>query len=462
MEEFSKYIMAAVINHGYNAYLDVAEFLNEESFPTSRDEALWFVFKNIYEGNSPPTRATGAEYVAMANQIGLGTEVRDNNSYLRELSKIRTESDAVIRAAKTLKKDQIRRDLINKAEGIVEELMKMRIDSDTQIDKIISSAESPILDYVSSLNMNTNQVKLLSDGAREHIYSLINEPREYIGIPSFIDPWNAAVGGGYRPGIHILSARRKKGKSSHAMCDAKFVGGLGIPVLYLDREMVAEVAQVRLAASLGRVNTLDIEHGRINPGDRKHTSLNKGLDKFEQLPIYYANIAPYSIDEIVSLIRRWLIRHVGYGENGKMNPCLIIYDYIKITSSTEVSNAVKEYQAVAFYANKLADMGLKYGISVSCYTQSNKEDDVSMSDRLSHIGNSVSFLREPDSTEQQAKPNLGNRRLYLECTRFGPGFGPDDFVAMNLEGEYATLNVLGMGSQLGMAAPPEKNGDVEF
>ena len=462
--DFSQYVLSAVVRHGYEAYIDCAEIIDSDTFDDMRDSIIWTVYKNIYEGNNPPKRVTGAEYLSVARNIGYGTEIKENLKYIGELNQRETDSQQVIRAAKTLRKEQIKRDGILKMKLAINDLENLSITPSTSIDELISKIESPVFDYISSLSADTATIQKMSIGAREYINDLLENPRENIGIPSFCALWNDAVGGGYRPGLDLKSARKKQGKSTLAINDMKSIAGpsLRIPVLYLDKEMPLEAGQLRLTSSIAKTPINKIERGLINPGSKEHTSVMKALTEFEGMPVWYANVALTPFDEMLSMIRRWLVRIVGYGENGKINPALIVYDYVKLGDASELKGNTAEHQIIGFQATQLANLGIKYGVPISAYVQSNQENKVSQSDRLSWLCNALTYFVTPTDEERMANPQLGNRYYNVDCSRFGPGLAVSDVICMNLNGQYADIEVLGLKSKLGMAAPPEKNGDVEF
>ena len=456
--EASRYILGSLIQYGHDAFVECADIINEDSFIDDLHQILWKIFYTGFSRNNPPSKISGAEYLAIAKELGFADEVKDNKKLFNELKSKHIDLTSVRTNAALLRKQQTINDLLFINAQTREKLLDISLNN--SFDDIINAAQNPILDYLSKLSSSTiNDVKLLSDGAHEYINELLSNPRQYVGIPSFCEPWNLAVGGGYRPGLQLLSARRKIGKSNHAINDAKFIAELGIPILYLDREMMIEIAQTRMTSSLSKVKVYDIEHGNVNPASPDHNKILRALEKLSNLPIYYKNVAMCNDDEIVSIIKRWCLRYVGFADNGKMNPCLVILDYIKINSSGELGKDIREYQAIGFTATKLAAIGITYGIPISAYVQSNKEDEVSMSDRLSWLCNSLTYLRKPDDNELISVNNLYNRKIEIDCCRFVGGLNTKDFIALKMDGASSNLEVIGLKSQLNINHQGNDNND---
>ena len=50
--------------------------------------------------------------------------------------------------------------------------------------------------------------------------------------------------------------------------------------------------------------------------------------QLNNIPYKYITIAGKSFEETLSIMRRWIVKEVGFDENGRTNPCMIIYDYL--------------------------------------------------------------------------------------------------------------------------------------
>ena len=52
-------------------------------------------------------------------------------------------------------------------------------------------------------------------------------------------------------------------------------------------------------------------------------------------------------------MRRWLYRHVGFDQSGQSNPCLIVFDYVKLMDDRSITRNVSEFQALGFLMTKI-------------------------------------------------------------------------------------------------------------
>ena len=71
-------------------------------------------------------------------------------------------------------------------------------------------------------------------------------------------------------------------------------------------------------------------------------AVNIKPEKVKEIPYHYISVAGKSFDEIIGIARRWLFKHVGYNDEGRMNDCLIIYDYRKLMLPESINNNVAE------------------------------------------------------------------------------------------------------------------------
>lgn len=448
--EAEQAIIAAIIKYGRDGFLDVCDIIDGDSFSEYRHAVFYNTFKDIFEGNNPPEKADGATFLGAASQHGWRQDIVDNKSYLSQLKSFDVDVSSVRRHAQTVKKNSIARELLERCHNIIGELQKVNGATHT-LEQILSTVEKPIYDFVASLDGNNNGPQLLSDGLREYIDHLLNNPRDYVGIPSFCNLWNAASGGGYIEGqLSVYHARRGVGKSTFVLKEARHMAGnLGIPVLILDGEMTDVVAKERLLSAESSVKQWLIKTGKASTDQQAINKLNDGVEKVYDMPIYYYQMAGRSFDETLSVIRRWIARKVGMQSNGKANPSAIFYDYIKMNNSSSNSNKNgEEWKILGNHATELANLAIRFHNIVIGMVQSNQQFNISQSDRISWVANTVCRFYEPELDDMVSNPNAGNRRMSFEKSRFGPGIRGDDSICFQLDGDICELTELGLESQL--------------
>ena len=129
-------------------------------------------------------------------------------------------------------------------------------------------------------------------------------------------------------------------------------------------------------------------------------NVQKAVDQLSNIPYSYATVAGKPFEQILNLIKRWIVQEVKTDENGKTNDCLIIYDYLKLMSSNSITNNIQEYQALGFQITSLHNLCVKLDIPCLSFVQLNRDgitkestDAVSGSDRLIWLCTSLQYLK---------------------------------------------------------------------
>jgi hypothetical protein len=141
------------------------------------------------------------------------------------------------------------------------------------------------------------------------------------------------------------------------------------------------------------------------------------------------------------------MQEVKTDNNGRTNDCLIIYDYLKLMSSSSITNNIQEYQALGFQITALHNLCVKLDIPCLSFVQLNRDgitkestDAVSGSDRLIWLCTSFSIfkIKSPEELAEDG-PNAGNRKLVPIVTRHGGGLNDGDYINMTMQGSHARL-----------------------
>lgn len=268
--------------------------------------------------------------------------------------------------------------------------------------------------------------------------------------------------------INGFIATKNSGKSTHAInIGLHTAGTLKIPTLYLDTEMDLEPQQHRILACLSKVHISNIETGKFAKTSDKNKLYNS-QKLLEDIPFFHISVAGKPFEEILSIIRRWIIKEVGF-EGGRTNNCLIIYDYFKLMNAADLNN-MQEFQALGFQISHLSDFSKEYDFPCLAYVQLNRSgidkdtsDIISQSDRLLWLCQSASYIRRKTKEEivQDGKEN-GNVKLQtLEC-RYGSGLEDGDYINLDLEYGYFKMKELNTKSDLIKKTLANTDEDIDF
>ena len=315
------------------------------------------------------------------------------------------------------------------------------------IDEIIGILENPVTDFLREDDGGENPEKI-GEGVDDYVTFLSENKCDIIGIPTGFARYDEAIGGGLRRKcVDLVSARPKVGKSVFADNVALNVSSIGIPVLVLDTEMSKEDHLNRLIANISGTPINEVSTGKFVDDQEKDRKVREAVAKLESIPYSYVSVAGKPFEQILNIIRRWIVQEVKTDESGKTNECLIIYDYLKLMSSSSITKNIQEYQALGFQITSLHNLCVKLDIPCLSFVQLNRDgitkestDAVSGSDRLIWLCTSFSIFKAK-SPEELAEdgPNAGNRKLVPIVSRHGAGMDDGDYINMQMVGSHAKL-----------------------
>jgi len=311
------------------------------------------------------------------------------------------------------------------------------------IDEIIGISEKPVFDLLLNSDGKSDEPTLIADGMDEYVQFILNNQIDNVGIPTPWPIYNAAIGGGFRVGgVNMIGARPKCGKSTLAKELIMHVTNkLNIPVLYIDTEMEQRDTFIRTLASSARIPINVIETGKFSKSD-----LLKGmfLNAYEELKanklFFYKNVPGKKFEQIMSIIRRWIVKYVGVG-----NPCLIVYDYFKLMDKSDLSS-LKEYEALGYQISDFTNFAKEFNFSTLAFVQLNRQEEISQSDRLRWLCHSfVSFIEKTsEMIGEDGGIQNGNRRMYVHDARFGPKLQPGQHINFQVNREISQISEIGL------------------
>ena len=315
--------------------------------------------------------------------------------------------------------------------------------------EILGVVENPIYDTIAELYASSkNEIETIDTGLAEYLTYLAENPTDSIGIPTGYTSYDQAIGGGLRPGtLNVIGARPKNFKTSLLDNIALYISHkLGIPVLNMDSEMSKREHWAKLLANLSGVSIRDIETGKFSQNILQKTRVIEAAAILQQIPYGYISINGRPFDEVIALMRRWLIQKVGFAKDGKIKPCVVFYDYLKILDASELKS-LSEHQILGFQTNALHTMAHKYEIPILAFVQLNRdgiriEDSsvVSGSDRIVWNCANLSILKKK-SPEEMSMPNAtsGNLKLNVILARHGPGLADNSYVDLHARGDICKI-----------------------
>lgn len=437
-------VLAGLLQYGVSAYVSISDFISVDSFQNTNNKIIFRCIEHIISNEQTIDIASilsASEILNVQEVINTKQELK----YIKSLLDFPVNEDNIVKFAAQIKKFEFAHKIQKLTTKIHKDLDA--INGSESINDIIGLLENPVTDFLREDDGGENPEKI-GEGVDDYITFLSENKCDIIGIPTGFSRYDQAIGGGLRRKcVDLVSARPKVGKSVFADNVALNVSSMGIPVLVLDTEMSKEDHLNRLIANISGVPINEIATGKFSDDSLKNDKVKKAVSKLESVPYSYISVAGKPFEQILNLIRRWIVQEVKTDESGKTNECLIIYDYLKLMSSSSITNNIQEYQALGFQITSLHNLCVKLDIPCLSFVQLNRDgitkestDAVSGSDRLIWLCTSFSIFKAK-SPEEVAEdgPNSGNRKLVPIVSRHGAGMDDGDYINMQMQGSHARL-----------------------
>ena len=458
-------VLAALCQFGEEIYVELRDLISTDSFNDETNQILFGCMEEILKAGKKVEYITileSAEKLGVYELISKDSEMK----FIRSLFKMPLHKDNVAKFVAKLAKLKLARDIKKTLEGCEDKINKITGDED--ISEIIGIIENPVNEITNeAYRDHSNNTVVVGDNIDDYINYLADSPADYLGIPSGMDRFDEATGGGFRrKSICLIAARTGIGKSVIATNVALHVASKHkIPVLYLDTEMDLADQRNRMLANLSGVEINQIAKGKFARSIMEKSRVIDAATKLKDIPYHYISIAGQPFDNILNIAKRWIHQHVGFDDNGKTNDCLIIYDYFKLMSSAGLSAAMQEYQALGFQITKMHDFCVKYDVPCLSFVQLNRENEVVQSDRLLWLATTVAKFEAKGEEEIADDGEMaGNRKFTIIKARHGSGLEYGDYINVQMAGKYAKLKELHTRNELksGAVYEDEERADPIF
>lgn len=420
------------MRYGKEALVDTSAIIDTADFNWPINRAIFAIMKHMDEEDT--IEVFDSETIRIkAKTLGFEELFKSDRAseYMALLSNTSHPKENLSSMASAVKRWAIVRQIYNRFKDGQQYLLDLK--GTESAAEIINKCESHILDFTTGSDGIRN-IGPLTEGLIASIREKLgSDPVDQVGIPSGYPIWDECVGGGLRRAtVNLIVARAKAGKSFHALNLGRRVSiAHKIPVLYLDSELNKSYQQTRLISMVADCPLNMFETGKFKNDPELVKKVEDAGQALDNAKITYASIAGMGIGEILSTIRYWIVRHVGFNQYGKANDCVVVYDYLKLMSSDGLSKQTPEYILLGLMMTDLHNFAVKYDIPIVLYAQTNREginsDDTSIvsgSDRLLWLCSNLSVLRNKDDQDVSLNCgfNYGNKKLIILETRHGSGF----------------------------------------
>jgi replicative DNA helicase len=437
-------VLSILVQNGIDSYIVISDLISADTFGNTNNQILYKCIERIISNEQKvdiTSLLSAATQLSVIDILNTPQELK----YIKSLFDFPVNKDNILSFAAQIKKFEFARKIKQLTHKINKDIDT--INGTESINDIIGILENPVVDFLREDDGGERPTKIGSD-INNYIEFLVENKCDIIGIPTGFNKFDEAIGGGLRRKcVDLVAARPKVGKSVFADNVALNVASKQIPVLMLDTEMSKEDHLNRLLSNISGVPINEIATGKFTDDQEKYEKVVLACKKLENISYNYVSVAGKPFEQILNLIKRWVVQEVKTDETGKTNDCLIIYDYLKLMSSESITNNVQEYQALGFQITSLHNLCVKLDIPCLSFVQLNRDgitrestDAVSGSDRLIWLCTSFSIfkLKSPEELAEDG-PNAGNRKLVPVVTRHGGGLNDGDYINMVMQGSHSKL-----------------------
>lgn len=437
-------VLACLFNFGIEAYVEISDIINHQSFAHENNQVIFKCIEKSFESTEVidvPSLLAAAKQLDLLEIISTEQEL----SYIKSLMDFPAKLENVTVFAAQVKKFEFAR----KAKKIAKRISNNvdGICGDESIEDIISLVEMPLMDFLRDDNGEQGP-EILGNDIEGYIEYLCENKCDQIGLTSGFPRFDAVIGGGLRRKcVDIVSARPGIGKSTFADNVAIHNALKGIPVLMIDTEMGKEDHLNRILSNISGVPMEEIATGKFSSDEDKFMKVKLAAEKIKDIPYTYISVAGWPYQNILNAVKKWILREVGQDENGRTNDCLVVYDYLKLMSSSNISTNVQEYQALGFQITDLHNLAVKYDFPCLSFIQLNRDgitrEDTSVasgSDRIVWLCTSFSIFKAKSQEElAEDGPTNGNRKIVTLKARHGPGLMDGNYINMNMIGSHSKI-----------------------
>lgn len=440
-------VLAGICTYGENAYLDIADIVQETSFTVDSNSIIFKCLKTLFDSEHKSTIDIASIY-SIAQELGVShiLNKKEEAQHLRAIMDFPVSEDNVRKFAAKIRKLEIAR-LLRKQLEITQDKI-LEVTGSEPISSIIGIAEDSIFNFTSLLNDSDSGPEKIGANIEAYVQELEENKTDQVGIPTGFPIYDQAIGGGLRKGtINVIGARPKTGKTLLSDNMGYNIAKLNIPVLNMDTEMNREDHIHRLLAMIAEVEINNIETGKFAESPEKKNKITNAVEQLKNSKLYHKSIAGKPFEDQLAVMRRWLVKEVGLNDDGTAKECVIFYDYLKLMDSAGISQDLKEYQVLGFMMTSLHNFAVRYKVPIVAFIQLNRDgitkestDSASGSDRIIWLCSNFSiFKRKSDEEIAEDGPDNGNRKLVPLVSRHGGGLDDNDYINCYMKGWCAQI-----------------------
>jgi replicative DNA helicase len=202
-------VLAGICRHGSEAYFDVADIINGDSFTVDSNSVIFSCIKHLFK-DGEVSRIDVPSILSAANGLGLGDFFSDRQelSHLSAVLKFPVLLDNVRKFGAKIRKLQIARMMYDQLEEAKDKYLHVK--GDEPISHILGLAEESIFNFTELLNDTDDTPQMVFEDIDEYLKERAENQVDQVGISTGLVKYDFAIGGGLRAGtVNVIGARPK-------------------------------------------------------------------------------------------------------------------------------------------------------------------------------------------------------------------------------------------------------------
>ena len=303
-------VLAGICRYGEDAYLDVADLIQETTFVIDSNLIIFKCIKHLFSAEQKHVGSVDiASILTSANEVGVEhiLSKKEEAQHLRAILDFPVNIENVRKFAAKIRKLEIARLLRDQLELAKDKILD--VNGTEPITQILGIAEDTVFNFTSLLNDNDNNPIAIGSNIEEYVKQLELNKVDQVGISTGFPAYDHAIGGGLRKStVNVIAARPKTGKTLLADNMGYYIANkLGIPVLNMDTEMTTEDHINRVLAMTTEIEINQIETGKFAQSADKKLKIEEAVDELKKTRLYYKAIPGKPFEEQLAIMRRWVL-----------------------------------------------------------------------------------------------------------------------------------------------------------
>ncbi len=392
---------------------DVVDIINEHSFYSSHNRAIWIALLELH------TKASPIDILTLSSRLkekGLLDDI-GGMGYLTELVNTVPSSTNIVHYAEIVEKKHVMRDLLRAAEQI----NGLGYEEELDLHDILEKAEKALYTITSRTGSHKFvELKDTLDEAWERLDHLHKTKDELRGVPTGFVELDNKLSGFQKSDLIILAARPSMGKTALALdIVRKAAVNYKVPVAVFSLEMSSQQLVDRMLSAESQVDAWKIRTGHNLSMEHDFKAIGDAISRLSQAPIFIDDAPGNNILKMRAVARR-LKNEKGIG--------LIVVDYLQLMVPTQTKYNDNLVQQVTEISRSLKNLARELDVPVLALSQlSRAVEQRGGKPKLSDLRDSGSIEQDADVVmfiHRESDQDNGGRKeeaeILIEKHRNGP------------------------------------------